>query len=177
MSSESPYAPPKSELIETGRDEITRRGRYVVLRPDIEWPSRCFKCNRETDNRKDVRLTYLNPWIIATILINVLITLVLALIFRKRFKVSLPLCKDHAQKRRNFVVFQWASLAFTIVTAALWLLTDSLPLGYVALFTFVVVVLSALFGRIAHAAKFKQGKIWLTGAGREFLDSLPEHGV
>lgn len=176
MTSESPYAPPESELIDTGLDEITRRGRYAVLSPDTEWPSRCFKCNRETANRKEIRLTYLNPWIILTILINVLITLVLALIFRKRFKVSLPLCDDHTRKRRNFVIFQWASLAFTIAATALWVATQSILLAYVAIFSFVVVVLSAIFGRIAHAAKFKQGKIWITGGGRDFLDSLPEYG-
>ena len=177
MTSDSPYKPPSSELIDAKYGEITRRGRYVVLQPDTGWPSRCFKCNKETDHKREVRLTYVNPWILITILINILITIVLALIFRKRFKILLPLCEEHARKRKNFLIFQWGLVALLILSIAVGVASDWIFLVYVSIFIFALIVLSAIFGRLAYAAKFKDGNIWVRGAGREFLDSLPEHAA
>lgn len=174
MSSESPYAPPKSSLVNTNSGSVSRKGRYVILDPDIDWPSRCFKCNKGTSHKKTVKLAYVNPWIYLSILINVIITVILAAIFQKRFTVELPLCDEHTIKRRNFQILQWVMAALFVASIGAAIATESLAFSVIAFFVFIVLLISAIFGRLAFAAKFKNGNIWVTGAGKDFLNSLPE---
>ena len=47
-------------------------------------------------------------------------------------------------------------------------------LGLVALVGFLVIVISAIFGRLAFAAKYKNDKLWVSGADKAFRNSLPE---
>ena len=177
MSSVSPYQPPASELIDPTHGAPSRQGRYVVLNPQAEWPSRCFKCNGETDLTKKLQLTYVNPWIYLSILINILITLVLALIFRKRFKINLPLCEAHIKRRRKFLIFQWSMVALLVVTVAIGWLTEFSITTQVSIFLFLVIAISAIFGRVAFVAKLKKGNIWVRGARKGFIDSLPDHAA
>jgi hypothetical protein len=174
MDNESPYAPPKSSLINTNPENMRRKGRYVILDPDIEWPSRCFKCNKETTYKKEVKLAYVNPWIYLSILINVVVTLILALIFQKKFTIELPLCDEHTRKRRNFLIFQWTMVALFVATLAIGIAFEIMIFTAIAILIFFIVLFSGLFGRLAFAAKFKNGNIWVRGGGKEFLDSLPE---
>jgi hypothetical protein len=174
MSSESPYAPPKSSLINTNSGGMRRKGRYVIFDPDIEWPSRCFKCNKATSHKKRVKLAYVNPWIYLSVLINVIITVVLAAVFQKRFSVDLPLCEEHTIKRRNFLILQWVMAALLAASIGVAISTESLAFSVTAIFVFIVLVISAIFGRLAFAAKLKNGNLWVTGAGKDFLNSLPE---
>ncbi|NKB35869.1 MAG: hypothetical protein GKR93_01685 [Gammaproteobacteria bacterium] len=174
MSVESPYETPKSSLIDVLHDDICRNGRYVVIRPDVEWPSRCFKCNEDTILKKEVKLTYINPWIYLSILINVLITIILALIFRKKFTVDLPLCERHVKRRKNFLIFQWTMVAVITAGIIIGSLTELTFFLGISMLVLLMVLVSAIFGRLAFAAKYKNEYIWVTGAGKEFLKSLPE---
>ena len=173
MSTESPYEPPKSSL-DVDHCNISRKGRYAVLKPDIEWPSRCFKCNNETSLRKEVKLTYVNPWIYISILFTILLTIILALIFRKRFTVNLPLCELHIKKRKKFLIFQWTLLAAMSSSLLIAVLSNSDIFVFLSIVTFVIIIISAIFGRLAFAAKYKVGNIWVAGGGKEFLNSLPD---
>lgn len=177
MTSTSPYEPPKSTLIDTQQGDISRNGRYVIIRPESEWPSRCFKCNEETDQNKKLTLTYINPWIYVSILINVLITIILALIFRKRFPVKLPLCELHQQKHKNLLIFQWVMLAVVISGVVAGLYTDESMYLFAAMVGFFPLIISSLFGRLAHASRYRDDFLWIRGAGKEFLNSLPDIGA
>ena len=174
MSIESPYEPPKSSLVDVDNFSISRQGRYSVLKPDIEWPSRCFKCNQETSLRKEVKLTYLNPWIYISILFTILLTIILALIFRKKFTVNLPLCELHIKKRKKFLIFQWALVAVMSISILVGVLSTINVLVFLSIVTFSVLLISAIFGRLAYVAKYKNGNLWITGAGKEFLNNLPD---
>jgi hypothetical protein len=174
MPSESPYAPPKSSLINTTNGGMSRKGRYVVLDPDVEWPSRCFKCNKETNYKKTVKLAYVNPWLYLTILINILITVILVLIFQKRFIVELPLCEEHRLKRRNFLVFQWLMVALLLGTTVAAAMTEHVAFVVLAAVFLLIVLVSAIFGRLAFVAKHKNGNIWVRGGGKAFLNNLPD---
>jgi len=175
MSEVSPYQPPKSELVDSTIAGMGRKGRYLVLKPEADWPSRCIKCNSETDYRKQTTLVYLNPWIYLSLLINLLVLIFLALIFRKKFTVQIPLCAEHSKKRRNYLIFQWILVAILLAAILAGIVTEEKSLAIVCVFLFLVVVLSAIFGRLAYAAKYKKGYLWIRGAGRNYLDSLPEH--
>ena len=174
MPIESPYEPPKSSLVDVDYCNMSRKGRYAVFKPDIVWPSRCFKCNKETKLRKKLKLSYVNPWIYLSILITILLTFILALIFRKKFTVDLPLCELHLKKRKNFKIFQWTLVAVMTISFVIAMLTNIDVLLFVPIAIFVIILISAISGRLAAAAKYKDGSIWVTGGGKEFLNSLPD---
>ncbi len=174
MSVESPYVPPKSPLIDTHNGKIHRKGRYVVLTPDTEWPSRCFKCNETTPQKLEVKLAYINPWIYLSILINLLLTIILAAIFQKRFTMNLPLCEKHRRKRKILLIVHWLLLAVIVAAIFLGFSTGLMFFAYIAIPLSIILILSALLqGRLAFAAKFKDDNLWISGAGKDFLDSLP----
>jgi hypothetical protein len=175
MTTESPYDPPKSSLVDLHHSDVSRKGRYVVLDPEIEWPSRCFKCNEKTEIKKEVTLTYVNPWIYLSILFTILLTIILVMIFRKKFKTELPLCEQHIKKRKYFLLFQWAMVAIMAVGIVIGVLTSTDILLALSAFVFLVILISAIFGRLAFAAKLKNGKIFVSGAGKDFLNSLPDY--
>lgn len=175
MAETSPYEPPKSTLIDTIQGDISRKGRHVIIRPDSEWPARCFKCNTETDQTKEFTLTYVNPWIYVSILINLLITILLALIFRKRFPVKLPLCELHKKKYKNLLIFQWSMLGVVIAGTSVGIYTDQAFYLVGAAVAVLPLVISSIFGRLATASRYRDNFIWVNGAGKEFLNSLPDN--
>ena len=175
MRANSPYDPPKSSLLDGSPGETCQRGRYVIHRPESEWPSRCFKCNKVTSSYKRLTLTYVNPWIYLSLLVTFLLTILLALLFRKRFTENLPLCEDHIKRRTFFLILQWC-LLITFVGAMLFgAFSESDSLLVLSVIVFLALVISALFGRVAFAARFKDGNLWITGAGKKFRESLPEY--
>ncbi|WP_185235071.1 hypothetical protein [Teredinibacter franksiae] len=174
MTTDSAYTPPEAKLVDSTPGDIKRKGRYIVMAPEDTLPSRCFKCNDDTQNKKKVKLTYLNPWIYLTILVALLLTIILALIFQKKFKIELPLCDKHIKKRKMFIAFQWVLVALTTAGIFMGAATDNGALIGVSITLVLVIVISALFGRLAFAAKFKNGSLWISGAGKKFLNSLPQ---
>jgi hypothetical protein len=174
MTTDSPYAPPESELVDAHTSRISRKGRYIVFDPKFELPSRCFKCNQATNFKKDVKLTYVNPWIYVSILVTILLTIILALIFRKKFKVELPLCERHEKKRKNFQIFQWTMVALMVAGFAIGISTNSDVILGASSLIILIIIISALFGRRPQAARYRNEKIWITGSGKEFRNSLPD---
>jgi len=173
----NPYAAPKSRLIDTREtpDGVLRKKKYVVASKDVIWPNRCFKCNAHTSNRKKIRLNYVNPWVYLSILLNVLITLVLVLIFQKKFIIALPLCDAHLRKRKQFIFVQWTLLGMALATIAAGTALHQPEMLMIAFVLFLVVILTAIFSRIAFIVKLKQGVLWIKGAGAPFLQSLKEY--
>jgi len=172
---ENPYQPPESSLTsKSNLSQFYQRGRYVVMDPSSGWPARCFKCNNDTHETKKVVLTYVNPWIYLSILITPIITIILGLILRKRFAVELPLCDVHQLKHKRFLLFQWGAVALLFALMVMAYTTPYGFLGLVALVGFLVIVISAIFGRLAFAAKYKNDKLWVSGADKAFRNSLPE---
>ena len=172
---ENPYKPPISSLKSERQDsQFSRHGRYVVMDPESKWPSRCFKCNKATESKKKTVLTYINPWIYLSILITPLITLVLYLILRKRFKADLPLCSAHIKRRKYFLFFQWSMLILFIVSLFSAISAGSDALAILTIISFLIVFISSLFGRLAFAAKYKEELLWITGSSKKFRNSLPD---
>lgn len=174
---DNPYAAPKSSLINTNEtpDGVLRKKKYVVTAKDVIWPSRCFKCNAATSNRKKMRLSYVNPWVYLSLLINILVTLVLVLIFQKKFVIELPLCDAHLRKRKQFLIFQWIFLAGTMTLIGAGVAFDKPLMLTISMLCFLIVILTAIFSRIAFIAKLKKDTLWIRGAGRPFLESLNEY--
>lgn len=174
---ENPYAAPKSRLVNTNEtpDGVMRRKKYVITSAEVIWPNRCFKCNNQTSNRKKMRLNYVTPWVYLSLLLNILITFILILIFQKKFIIELPLCDNHLRKRKQFLTVQWLFLAGTLALFGVGVAYDK-PLALtISMLCFLIVILTAIFSRIAFIAKFKNGALWIRGAGAPFLNSLNEY--
>lgn len=170
---DSIYAAPKSELTNAEPAEIYRYKHYVILNSDAAWPARCFKCNADSAVRKKVNVAYVNPWIYLTLLITPIVTIVLALIFQKKFSIDLPICDSHLKKRKNFVIFQWTALLLMIAGFILGAALNSELLFILSLLLLLMVVIAAIAGRMIHLAKFKDDHLWVRGTGKAFLQSLP----
>ena len=173
MSADSPYATPKSSLTSAGVGEVYSSKRYAVCKADAQWPSKCFKCNSQTHIKKKTKLTYVNPWIYLSLIISPLITIILALIFQKKFTIDLPLCEQHIKKRRNFLIFQWSMVALVVGGIFFGVFVDSQLVLLLALLLFLIIVISAIAGRMVFLAKLKNDNLWIRGAGKQFLDDLP----
>lgn len=176
MAANPLYAAPLSDLETDVLGEVTRKKRYVITAPNTQWPSRCYKCNEPTELKKETKLTYVNPFVYLSILITFLLTIVLVLIFQKKFKLKVPLCEKHIRKRKIFLVTQWVS-----ATAALFVCIGGLMLfnngtmSFIGMWSFFVVLVFSCFTKVAYATKFVNGQLWMKGAGKKFLKSLPEY--
>jgi hypothetical protein len=122
-----------------------------------------------------MRLSYVNPWIYLSVLLNILITMILVLIFQKKFIIELPLCDTHLRKRKQFLIVQWLSLAATFALFGMGAALNKPLLLIISIVSFLIVVLMAIFSRIAFIAKRKNDTLWIKGAGAPFLASLREH--
>jgi len=172
--SQSHYAPPKSKLVDTGNAVISRKGRYVIAHPEMEWPARCFKCNEPTEAKKTTKLTYINPWIYLSILITVILTIVLALIYRKKFVLEMPLCAKHLKRRKNALLIQWIIVGAILLFIGGQILTGNDMFIIFSIVAVLALVISTMFSRLAFASKYKNGELWIRGGGKKFLDSLPK---
>jgi hypothetical protein len=88
--------------------------------------------------------------------------------------VNLPLCELHIKKRKKFLIFQWALVAVMSISILVGVLSTINVLVFLSIVTFSVLLISAIFGRLAYVAKYKNGNLWITGAGKEFLNNLPD---
>lgn len=173
----SPYAAPKSELNHQNSHSSSAfyaHKKNVIFKPETPWPSRCFKCNKETSRKKKLTLVYVNPWVYLTLFIWFVITIILSLFVQKKFKIELPVCDVHIKKRRRFLLMQWSLLllALAVFAAGIHYMNDIVIALAIALV--LVVVIAAIFGRMVVATKFKDEQLWVRGTGKEFRASLPE---
>ena len=172
---ESVYSPPKSEVLTSNEGDIFGNGKFVVYNSDIDWPARCYKCNQATDGKKNITLTHLNPWFYLSILISPLLLIILGLIFQKRFKLDLPICDEHLQKRQKHVKVNWGITAAMVLAFGLGIGLEVNALIIAAVVLMLVLVLSLVIGRLIYVARRKDQQLWVRGAGPEFIDSLPPY--
>jgi len=155
-------------------DKIWRRSSAVVVTRESIWPKRCIKCNTPTDKSINRTLVYVNPWIYLSILINILVTIVLGLIFQKKFRMDIPVCEKHIANRKRTILINW--LLFLIMIIGIWLtVAEIFKLGVlISVVALLIMVILGLSSRLAYVGKFKEPYIFVRGAKSEFLDSLNE---
>jgi hypothetical protein len=166
----------------SGPNAITawRDAKKVVTHDEMTLPARCFKCN-EPAIRPPIKrkLSWHNPLFYLIILpgiilhVGIIIYLIVASIFRKRATVSVHLCEKHASRRKLLLALSWISflggLALVGLAAALhvpWLIWP----GFLCILAGLI--LSIRVTNLCRAAKIDGKRVWLTGAGRQFLESL-----
>jgi hypothetical protein len=158
-------------------------GKNVVTRDNAELPARCYKCNETAPNRPLKRKLYWHPpayyWLIVlgvVIRIGILLYIIVAIIVRKRATVEVHICPRHRTQRRLILIGGWGGfiLGFFMIlgTASIvhggWIVVLSVLLCLGSLITLMIGL------RLARASRInKDGVVWMRGAGKEFLASLP----
>lgn len=169
------YQAPNSKVVITtadNTDKIWRQSSAVVVTRETIWPRRCIKCNTPTDKSLNRSLAYVNPWIYLSLLINVLLTLILALIFQKKFKMEIPVCDRHITIRKRVILVNW--ILFLVLICGTWLTaSDTYNQGWmISSLALLLMLAYGLFNRFAYVSKYKEPYIYVRGAKSEFLDSL-----
>ena len=155
-----------------------REGKRVVTHDQVALPSRCLKCNRPVDGAPMKRKLYWHyPLFYLVLFISPIIYIILAIIVRRRASIDVYICAEHARRRRNFIIAAWSITAVGIVTIVGGIAAQ---MGWVAGLGFLLIVVAigvGLFGAsICRATRIKDKTVWLSGASREFLESLHPWG-
>ena len=145
MSVESQSSSP--DEFDEHTDYLCRKGRYVVIGFWTKLPQRCFVCNKEASYGEDIEYDQLN-------------------------NIEVFFCQEHIKKRKRqfkFIVAYAAVSILFLIMAGFLNSPDSGKVAFVA--TLLIPILCLPY---SLTAKFKQRRIWIKGAGKEFLKSLPE---
>ncbi len=178
MAAVNPYAPTPASLrgdVLPNVGNVWRDGKLLVTLLDAELPHRCVKCNEPCDPPKKPRTIYWHhPAIYLLILVAMLIYFIVALIARRKARISAGLCERHRNRRRLVIAGAWAG-----VVAGFWMVATgfggSTPV--MGLLGILVIFGSMLFGMIAGrfiwAKRIDKNYAFAKGCGPEFLDTLP----
>lgn len=170
------YATPKSALVENvSSTGVFGHRKYVIYQDQTAWPDRCYRCNSEHVSHKKTKITHINPWLYLSLLISPLALAIVMVIFRKRFTLQLPVCDFHLKRRKRFVMGQWILLIVIMALFAVAVPAKNGVLLVLALITSLVLMVTALFGRMVFIARYRDGNLWVKGAGKAFIASLPSY--
>lgn len=177
--SHNPYAPSRASLAGgTVRptEGVWRENKVVVVARDHDLPERCVKCNEPADEPTKARKVYWHhPGYYVLLLINVILYVIVAVIARKTAEVNPGLCARHKQKRTTGMWIGWGGFLASLV--AMWAAfgNNSPGIGLLLFFVmFGLIITGMVMSRIVYAKRIDDRYVLLKGAGREFLDSLPQ---
>lgn len=164
-----------------GVSNARRDRKYVVVpagQPRL--PLRCIKTNSPVTPAQCRRRTlyWYSPWIALSILISILIFLILYLVLRKKVVIEIPLSDAGRKRVRLHAAIAWlAGLGAIGLVVAGFSAPESLGLLAVAglLLFLAALVYGSYKGTALRVAKLRNGEAWLSGAGPEFLASLPPY--
>ncbi len=172
---ENPYKAPDSNLLPENDSLLKRKKGYIIFEPETTWPNRCYKCNAPTDHKKEVKLSYCTPWIALLIFIHIFIMIIVYLFVKKTFRIELPICDKHLKRRQYVITAQVITFLMIMGSIAIAVtINQGFTFVAIALVLFLLMITIA-FGRFGHLAKFKNDELWFRGAGKTFLDSLPDY--
>ena len=97
------FAPPPALV-------ITRDGEKLVIPvgmalPMALLPPVCVKCGAPADGKPVEKTFYWHPpWLYVLIFIALLIYAIVAMVMRKQMRIRVPLCRQHAERRRGLLI-------------------------------------------------------------------------
>jgi hypothetical protein len=187
-NSYSPYAPPKSSLIEPVEDSagMWRQGNIVVMRHDANFPARCIKCNAASVAPERKTGVYWHPWgyyLIA--LISLPLYAIVAFIVRKRATVYVNLCPRHQRRLIIGRSLGWAGLAYLALVLPLIFVVFQDALNNNQDLKNIIIICSVAFSLVwmigtlvltsrVQAKRIAPDYIYLKQCHKDFLNSLPE---
>lgn len=168
-----PYQPQGLSLMQA----VWREEKKLVVGHGAALPDRCVKCNAPAQGyRRRMRLTWLHPAYLLLLFTGVLLYAIAAAVASKTAEVDIGLCPKHRRQRWQAIAGGWT---LGLLGA---LLLPALAITFQVWWLAAVgggMVLVGMFGGILVArqvapSRIDDGRVWLTGAGREYLGELPE---
>jgi hypothetical protein len=178
MSTNAPLVVESAQNNEEGtQSQSFRDGSKVVVPKGALLPPYCVKCGKSEVTRVDKSFSWLNPLYYFLLFLGLGIGLVY-LIFRKRVKLSVPLCESHRQYMRRLTITATVLLVGCIPVGVLFgsLIGEpdgdmwGLLIGILMLFGGLIIVLS---NRPLQATHIDNDRATLKGASEAFLSKLP----
>ncbi len=154
-----------------------RDGKRVVAFDKTALPARCYKCNHESVGAPMKRKLYWHhpAWYLLLIL-RFLPYLIVAIFIRKRATLDVYLCQKHMISRRYSMIGAWLGVILAVLMTIGGGVYGLPWLTITGVFVFIGAIVASIVGaRVVRPAKIKKdGTVWLSGSGKEFLASLPE---
>lgn len=156
-------------------------GKKLVTRDEAALPARCCKCNAPASDQPLKRKLYWHPpgyyWLILVGVIariGILLYIIVAIFVRKRATVHVYLCPTHYRRRKLLLIVGWTAFAVGFIGVMIGAVTKTLWLTlFCPLLLVVSLVARIMGGRVLTASRIKDGVVWIKGAGKDFLASLP----
>jgi len=160
----------------TGSNTAWSDGKKVVVRDETHLPPRCVKCNAATAEQPLKRKLYWHPpAYYLLIFISLLVYVIVAIIVRKKGSVHVSLCSEHLRRRKYFMIGGWVGSFVALAIAFTGMVLNTSWLTATGFILLPVAIITGLVGaRVTPAARIKDKTIWLRGASKEFLASLPQ---
>lgn len=185
----NPYAPPRSEvqtpveapLGQTPNAGVWRKGAsLLVMQKGMHLPNRCLVCNGPAAVQYPKKMYWHHPGLYFLILMGPLIYIIAALIGRKKADVVLPLCTEHAAKRKKAATL--SSLLIVIGLVAMMgsctqIEGEGTSFALLFLGGFVILVagaiVSAVGANLIVPKKIDDYYVWLGKVSGSYLAALP----
>jgi hypothetical protein len=147
----------------------------LIMRPDAQLPDACLRCGQAASGYRLRKWFGWHAPLLYLLAIHLPIYVVVALVVRKRARVSLPLCRRHRRLRQLGLTVAWTLIPAGVGACVWGLAVDSMLLGtlglYVALATCVI---ARLASRLVGVVRIDDHFVRLRGADLSLLDLLPD---
>jgi hypothetical protein len=154
-----------------------RDGKRVVAFDKTVLPARCFRCNHDSVGVPMKRKLSWHPALyFALIFVNLFIYVIVAILVRKRATLDIFLCEKHRSQRKMYIIGAWSSVVVGTLVLVIGGVTNTGWMSVAGILVIVAAIVASVVGVLdARAVKIKKdGSVWLRGAGKEFLASLPD---
>jgi hypothetical protein len=161
--------PPKEE-----RNDGVRVGSTVVV-PDGGWlPRRCIKCNAPASG-DPIRYTFVESNVIGPHGIE---SAIVHFATRRKAQVYISLCEPHRNlrfwMRWSCPVFVLAAIGVGIYANLAYPKPPNVLVWFVVVLVFAGVFPLGMYQQHYLKGRVRQGRVWISGADTDFVNSLPE---
>lgn len=157
-----------------------RQGNRLVVPKGAPLPPYCVKCGQPvTGEFLNKKFHWHNPWLYLLVLISPIVYAIVATILMKHFPLLVPMCTEHRQRRKNFLIATWV-LALGFIPAGIVvgaMINDSdtaVALGMLTSFAlFIAAIVMGVRAVIMRPKEITDFSASFTGACEPFLAQLP----
>lgn len=137
----------------------------LVVRSPYAFPDRCLKCNRPASEHHTTVLKYYPKYSLVSLLVGVL--------FYKKIKLKIPLCREHVGSRTNISMILTILLVMGVIALLIGLYNFDVVLSLFGGILIGISVLADIKITPLIVVKMSKDEMSIKGAGKDFLALLP----